>query len=105
MSDLADRIHRTWIDFLLAANMREVAALVADTNLYLLCDNWGGEYGILVDLSPSSALYLANDTKYKQTIESTLQLVSRGHLSDQNDNAIDEPKIKFRIRLTDTEEN
>lgn len=36
MDDLADRIHRTWIDFLLAANMREIAALVADAELHVL---------------------------------------------------------------------
>ena len=104
MDDLADRIHRTWIEFLLAANMREVAALVADANLRVLYDNWSA-YGIGVDLSPSSTLYLADSSKYKQTLESTLQLVSRGHLSDQNGNTIDELKIEFRIRLIDAEEN
>jgi len=85
--------------------MREIAAIVADTDLFMMEDTWGGEYGIIVDLPPSSALYLSNNAKYQQTIESTLKRVAQGHLSDRNGNAITDPNLEFRVRLTDTEEN
>jgi hypothetical protein len=105
MNGLAERIHRTWIEYLLAANLREVAALVADAELSEMGDNFGGVHGLEVDLTPSAAVFVSGNHKYKEIIENTLVVVSQGHFFDQNGQTIEQPRFKFCVRLMDTEEN
>jgi hypothetical protein len=62
MSGLADRIHRTWIEYLLAANLREVAALVADAEISEIHGNFS-VCGLNVDLTPSAALYMGTRSR------------------------------------------
>lgn len=104
MDELGDSIHRTWIDLLLAANLREVAAIVADAEVIVLRDNWT-QYGLCVDLPPSTALYLTNDTSYSEVITSTLTKVAEGHLYNQDGVPTQEIKIEFRTRLMEPEAN
>jgi hypothetical protein len=105
VAELADRIHRSWIDFLLAADQREIAALIADANVYVLDDEWGGSYGVCVDLSPTAALFCGEYPENETRIRGSLAWVIRGHLNDQNGNSISNPTIELRIRLMEPEDN
>ena len=105
MAELADMIHRSWIDFLLAADQREIASLVSDANLFILEDNWGGSYGVCVDLSPTAVLFCGEDPAHEKRIHASLAWVIKGHLYDQNNNSVTNPQIEFRVRLTEPEAN
>ena len=72
-----ERLQRTWLALLLEANMRELAALVVDAELWIMSDNWGGDYGISVDLPPTAVTYVDTDGQARQSLESTLKIAAK----------------------------
>ena len=100
-----ERLQRTWLALLLEANMRALAALVVDAELWTRSDNWGGDGGISVDLPPTALAYVDTDGKARQILESMLRIAAKGRLSDRNGNDIDDFTIEFRVKLLDVEED
>jgi hypothetical protein len=105
MDNITVRFLRTWIDYLLAANMREEAALVADAELEVLSDNWGNEYGIHVHLPPACHQYVFANRTIENNLTSSLTHVVEGHLHDQDGDARGANTIEFGVRLLDVEDN
>jgi hypothetical protein len=100
-----ERLQRTWLALLLEANMRELAALVVDAELWIMGDNWDGDYGISVDLPPTAVTYVHTDGKARQILESILKIAAKGRLHDRNGNGLDDFKIEFRVKLLDIEDD
>jgi hypothetical protein len=101
----SERLQRTWLALLLEANMRELAALVVDAELWIMSDNWGNEGGIHVDLPPTAVTYVDTDGHARQLLESTLKIAAKGRLSDRNGNDVDDFSIEFRVKLLDIEDD
>src|SRR5437879_757081 len=100
-----ERLHRTWLALLLETNMRELAALVVDAELWIMSDNWGSDCGISVDLPPTALTYVDTDDKARQILESTLKIAAKGRLSDRNGNDLSDFRIEFRVKLLDVEDD
>ena len=103
--EFCERLQRTWLALLLASNMRELAALVVDAELWIMSNNRGDDYGISVDLPPIAVTYVDTDGKARQALESTLKIAAKGRLRDRNGNDTDDFSIEFRVKLLDVEDD
>lgn len=106
MDELEARLHRTWLALLLAGDYREVAALIVESDLKLSEGNHQVN-GLIIDVPPSAYAFISNDSNIRQLVETTLRLIVKGHLDDQNGNSLDTETIDitFRVKLLDVEEN
>ena len=107
MEKLEARLHHTWLSLLLAGEHLEIAGLVVDGELTFLRDGYGGEYGLIVGITPLAYSFVSNDSKSREIIEKTLRAVADGHLTDQNSNLVksDEMRVEIRVKLLDVEDN
>jgi len=99
-----ESLHRSWLELLLASNLREAAALVVDANLSLIKDEYTA-YGLCIDLPPSARVYIEDDKNLRQTLERTIQFAAEGHFFDPSGDTFNDIKIVFRVKLLDIEDN
>ena len=57
---------------------------------------------IITSILPNA---LNSNTNLKEVLSSALKLISMGYLSDQNGETIEDPKVFFRVKLLDPEED
>src|SRR5262245_52510180 len=103
MNDLEVKLHRTWVQLLLEAGHRELASAVLDADVTTLVAGYS-DYGLSIDLPPSSFLLIHGDPSLKEALAKTLKAVARGYITDQNGNEVSDPAVEFRMKLLDAEE-
>lgn len=102
MDEFEAQLHRTWIQILIDANRKEVAALVIDGELNFLRTSWGIR-GIVASL-PSSAFVLAkNEKSISDVIYQSLQLLCEGHFFTENGERLQNLEIELRVKLLPVE--
>jgi hypothetical protein len=103
MSSIDARLHRTWIQALLEAGHHEISALLVDADLQ---EEWRGHSPVVaIHLPSSSYLLVQNDSNVRQIIQRSLNLIGRGHISDQDGNDMAEIPIAYRVKLLDVEDD
>lgn len=103
MTEFESRLHRTWVQALLEAGQRELAAAVLDADLTVLVSGFS-PYGLSIDLPPSSFSLVRTNARHKEVLVKTLKEVAAGHISDQNEGPVDDPHVELRMKLLDPEE-
>jgi hypothetical protein len=102
-SHFEDRLHRTWVQFLLDHDYREAAAIAVESAIE---ESYAGSYDP-IELRiwlPTSAYGIVNTNEHlKKAMEKALRVVSQGHITDQNGNPVDVP-ITFIVNLMQVEE-
>ncbi len=104
MDEYMERIHRTWLEFLVNTNMSEVAALAVDAELSPIVGNFQND-GFIINLPSVIASYLEANDSYWEKLTKTLQLVAKGHLTDQNGFPLENVEIQFRMKLADVDDD
>ena len=106
MDELAERLHRSWLELLLAGNYNEIAALVVEGE-FSIHSSRSHQQVLYVEIPPASYPYIAADPNIRQIMETTAGVVATGYLYDDNGNLLesDAIKVEFRIKLLETEAN
>ena len=106
MDELAERLHRSWLELLLAGNYIEIAALVVEGELSTFSSRSYGQI-LYVEIPPLSYPYVLTDPNIRQIMETTVRATAKGHFYDDDGDPLDADalKIEFRVKLLQTEEN
>lgn len=102
--ELAENILRTWLDFLVQGNFKEIAALTVDSELTIMRTQWN-DVELYLNLTSSAFVMVVQSTSMQEFIRSGLNNICKGHFFDQNYNVISPVPIEFRIKLLDSEES
>jgi hypothetical protein len=100
-----ERLHRTWIQVLLEANYREIAALVVDAEFMVDYNQEEQPSGVILKLPPTSFLIVKNTYSIMESIEKSLRLVGSGYFIGHWGGPNEEFPIEFRAKLLDVEPN
>lgn len=105
MDELAGRLHRSWLELLLASNYVEVAALVVESEFSLVHSGSQGQT-LFVDVPPPTYPFVVTEPNIRQLMEVTARAVAKGYFYDEFGNILeaDALKIEFRVKLIDVEE-
>lgn len=102
MNDHETRLHRTWVQVLLEAGHRELAAAVLDADVTILVSGFNA-YGLSIDLPPSAFPLVHGNPAIRDALTATLKTVAAGYVWDQNGNDVPDPEVEFRVKLLDPE--
>jgi hypothetical protein len=98
MDEREEKFHRTWIQYLLDTDFREVAALVLDGSLDVIPDDWGNASLVAVNLPPAAYSYVKSNVPIEQAIKETLGEIIKGYLPK-------DIEIRIDVKLLEVEEN
>ncbi len=62
MNELEAKLHRTWVQFLIDNDYREIAAIALETEVHILSDGYEPE-SITFDVPTCAYVYMKNDEK------------------------------------------
>jgi hypothetical protein len=102
VKELEEKLHRTWVQFLLDSNHPELAAMGIDAEVKIEYGNWNPDI-IFIDLPPASYEIVTKNESFSAIMTNSLDVVSCGYIHDQNGNDIRKIPIDFRIQLLNVE--
>jgi hypothetical protein len=100
--DLEGKLHRTWLEYLVASNQRDIAALAIDAEAILTYESYN-DVEVIIDLPLFSYLLLEGNGNLENSIIESFRFVSRGRIFDGNSNLHDDCPISFRLQLIEVE--
>ncbi len=100
MATLEEKLHRTWVDLLIAYGHDELSALALDCTIRINEDNYG-PYSLSIEIPASSHNVISQNQNYKNILGQCLTFVADGNATDQDGNNLN---IDFYIKLKDVEE-
>jgi hypothetical protein len=98
------RLHRTWLQYLISTNQREIAALVLDGEII----TWSEDYThveVIIHLPISSFVLIESNKELRERIITSFRAFSRGYIVDGNNREHYDYPISLRVQLADVEEN
>ena len=106
MDELAERLHRSWLELLMAGNYTEIAALVVEGEFNIYSTHSYGQI-LYVEIPPSSYPYVLTDPNIRQIMEATARATAKGHFYDNDGDPLeaDAIKVEFRIKLLNIEDH
>jgi hypothetical protein len=109
-AEFLDRVHYSWIHYLVEQNYPELAALVVDAKLNWLHQDYSG-WGTLIDLPSSPYGIVRQDTQVQEILKTSLLDILDGHVTNSNNEPVDSDRlrstweIQFRRKLLDVSDN
>ena len=106
MDEFDQKFHRTWVQFLVDNNFKEVAAIAIDSNLQLVLDGEAFRHDyydadqIIFDVPTSLYLYIRDNDHIKKVMERAIKTVIKGHIEFD-----DSLSFVYRMKLIDVEQN
>jgi hypothetical protein len=100
-----ERLHRTWVQVLLEANYRDIAALVVDGHLVIDYNERGQPSCLALELPPSAFLIVVSTETVRESVEKSLRLVGKGYFIGHWGGADEDFSITYRAKLLDVEPN
>lgn len=104
MDDLEKRIHRGFVESLIAYELKELAASVIDAEISVLTKDYQ-PYGVAICLPPASGPLIRQNEKYETILRKAARNAAQGHVTDQNGNPIEELQVEFRMMLQDASDD
>lgn len=94
-----DRLHRTWVQFMLEANFREAAALALDSEIirFYRYDDFDCTLGFSIDLPPSAYNFCLMSESISNTMIQSFREVLKGR-------DVDDVSIDIRLKALEVEE-
>jgi hypothetical protein len=99
---LEKQIHRTWLELLMAQNLREIAAIALDCEVKLeLTSVWDegertGFGGVIVSIPASVFGFVKSNERVQQVIQDTISDVAEGYLDVQRRDMTYSVRVKLR---------
>ena len=101
MNGLEAKLHRTWVQFLIDNDHKEIAAIALDTEISISYSGYDNDdiESIIFAISTSAWIYVKKNEQIKKIMESTMRVVSQGNLY-----AVDNLPFDYRVKLIEIEE-
>lgn len=108
MSNLEEKLHRTWIQYLIDIDSRGIASFIVDAKLVLSTEeNYDGiiiHQDLQLDLPLHCYIKINCDNNIIRILERSFKFIAKGHLRRWDD-TLEEFPIHLRVKLIDIEEN
>ena len=82
MPELTEQLHRTWVQYLIDTDLRELAAIVLDGELHIIYDDWQKPDTLTIDLPATAYNFVRNDESIKQAIKQTIMEVVKPYVPE-----------------------
>ncbi len=98
---LTEKLHRTWIEYLLKKDFNECAAIIVDAKLKLCEAQWEGIDSLYVFTHINSYDIIQSNEAIKNTLTDTFKFIAQGHVW----NDMEKFPIDYRLDLLELEED